>query len=221
MTDRGEAARRLLSFAQTQFGERLASLLLSGYGERQAVTRRRYAVNYREGGGQKREVQVEVVSDDPAGLPAREEPLALLALLRLQLLSRRPLGGSVPYRPREMIQTLGWDGVAGRAAVDRAIGRYYDLSFISHTAAGEAADKESANRKRVLRPIMEWGREEDAVGGGRLIVPKDGGVRFNPDFIEGLQDRSLLGIDWDGVNVITPTEGLFVERSDVIFTSDN
>ena len=204
MTDREEAAGRLLSFAQTQFGERLAALLLSGYGERQAVLRRRYAVSYRGGEDVERSIYVEVMTDDPAGLPAREEPLVLPALLRLQLLGQRPSGGSVPYSLREMIKTLGWVGGGGRAAVEMAVGRYYDLSFISHETAEAAADDESRDHKRVLRPIIEWEREEETTAGDRLVVPKDGRVRFNPEFIDGLWERSLLRIDWDKVNTLTP-----------------
>jgi hypothetical protein len=204
MTDRRDAAGRLRSFAETQFGGRLAALLLSGYDERQVVLRRRYAVRYRGGEDPGRRVYVEVMTDDPAGLPAREEPLVLLALLRLRFLSHSSPSERVPYSLREMIKTLGWVGGGGRAAVEMAVGRHYDLSFISHETAEAAAGDESRDHKRMLRPIIEWEREEETTAGDRLVVPKDGRVRFNPEFIEQLRERSLLGIDWDEVNTLTP-----------------
>lgn len=201
MTERTGAARRLLSFATAEFGEYLSGLLLSGYGVDQIVLRRRYVVSLQDDGGQ--EITVEVATDDSKGLPAGWEPLVLLALLKL-LPGGRSLTVTVSYSLRELLKKLGLTAGDGRA-VERAIEGYYDLSFIKYDAIEPSLREFPPARMRVLRPIIEWEREEETVGGNRLIIHKGGQVKFNPDFVEQLKGRSLLGIEWQRV------QGLRVE----------
>lgn len=199
MTDQVGAARRLLSFAKTEFGEHLSELLLSGYGVARVVLRWRYTVSLQDDGS--REITVEGVTDDPKGLPAGREPLVLLTLLKSLLAGGRPSNGQVSYGLREVLKTLSWN-VGEESAVERAIEGYYQLSLIKHEIAEMDAGEGSINRKRVLRPIVEWERGEETAGGDRLVVPKGGRVRFNPEFVEGLTERSLLGIDWERVSSV-------------------
>jgi len=194
VTERTGAVRQLLSFAKTEFGEHLTELLLSGYDVEQVVLRRRYTVNLQGDSG--REITVEVATDASTGLPAGWEPLVLVALLKLLLASGRSPTVSVSYSLRELLKKLSLSA-GDRRAVEQAIEDYYHLSFIKHEVVEVVAGEGPVGRTRVLRPIVEWERREETASGDRLVVPKDGRVRFNAEFVEQLKERSLLGIEWN------------------------
>lgn len=203
MTDQMGAVRRLLSFATTEFGQYQSELLLSGYGAEQVVLRRDYRVSLSVGEG-RREIKVKMATEDPAGLPARQEPLVLLALLRMLLSEDQPHPTRVSYSVRRMTKMLGWSRGEGRTIIEGAVERYYSLSVIKHEAVEGIAEEEAVNRKLVLRPIIEWEWGEETVGDNRLIVPQDSRVRFNPEFVEQLRERALLGIEWRRVSGLHP-----------------
>lgn len=107
MTGSGqEEARQLLTFARTEFGEHLCALPLSGYGEGRRTLVRRYEVVTGESG---REVKkrLKLVTDDPSGLPSRDEPLVLLALLRPLWVGEQPRTHHVNYTHDGLLRVLG------------------------------------------------------------------------------------------------------------------
>src|SRR5438128_39142 len=79
--------RRLVAFAQEQFGERLCTFLLAGLGEEGAGQRWRFVINYVGEDTSLLSRRVQVITYEPEDgssyLPRRRDPLVLLALLHL------------------------------------------------------------------------------------------------------------------------------------------
>lgn len=203
--DESVAVRQLLAFAKAEFGEHLCALLLAGYGEGEARRRRAFVVTTRAGGG--RERRVIFVSDDPSGLPRGYDPLVLLALLRSLWLSG-PAGTTVvSYTPPSLLRDLGLDdSLRSRAAVGRAVERYYDLSVGAEDVPNAGGGEPQHGLLRLHRLITGYDREEESEGGDGGHDWAEGRVRFNPDFVAHLKARSLLGIDWTLVAAVTQTQ---------------
>lgn len=199
-----EAARQLLMFARTEFGEHLCALLLSGYGEERRTLVRPYEVTIRDGA---REVKkrLKLVTDDPSGLPSQDEPLILLALLRLLWIGGQERTSDVSYAHERLLRVLDWpDTGQARAGIDHAIERYFNLALAKEEAVEVSLDEELVTRLTSQRMVIGYDYAEE-VEDEEEELSEEGRVIFNPDFIEGLQAQSLLNINWNLVTSITPT----------------
>lgn len=124
-----DGTRQLLKFARTEFGDHLSTLLLSGYGEERRKMVRSYNIGIREG-AQHTSKRLKLVTDDPSGLPSQDEPLVLLALLRLLWVGEQMRTSDVNYTHEALLRVLGWpDSTRGRAGIDHAVERYYNLTI--------------------------------------------------------------------------------------------
>lgn len=195
---RQEAARQLLTFARTEFGEHLSALLLSGYGDGRRALARFYDVAIREGGRQEKK-RVKLVTDDPSDHPCQDEPLVLLTLLKLLWLSGDPLETKIDYATTTLSRMLGRpDTPHVRASIDQTVERYYNLSLKLEEDLPSAAGKRPLTRILTQRLLIGYDHlEETSDDGDRR---DEGRVAFHPDFIRALKERSLLGIDWERVD---------------------
>ncbi|MDQ3802755.1 MAG: hypothetical protein M3416_02740 [Acidobacteriota bacterium] len=202
--EESEAAGQLLTFARTEFGEHLCALLLAGYGEDEVRRRRTFVVTPRAGAG--RERQVILATDDPSGLPRGQDPLVLLALLKSLWLSGRVSTAGVSYTPRALMRTLGRvESGTSRAAVERAVERYFNLSVAAEDVLETGAGARPLSLTRMHRLVISYDHEEESGADDRRHGRAQSRLRFNPDLIEALRARSLLGIEWDLVGSVAQT----------------
>jgi hypothetical protein len=194
-----EAARQLLTFAQTEFGEHLSALLLSGYGEGRRALVRLYDVVTREGG---REVikRFKLFTDDPAGLPSQDEPLVLLALLRPLWIGDQARTSDVTYTQERLLVVLGWpDTSQARASIGHAVERYYNLAMVKEEPVGVDVGEQPVNRLTSQRLVIGYDYAEEVEDGADGQQAEESRVIFNPDFLDGLRDRQMFGVSWDSV----------------------
>lgn len=193
MNFRTEQERQLVSFMQETYGELLSLFLLSGLGEDGFDGLSYFTVCELGPGEMIDRRRLAVTSDGDTFLPHGRDPLVLAALLKL-------LQGSgsthvVRCRPSDLTGLLGWEDIAsGGQAVTRAMERYYAVSLAVLADSGELYFGESpvlALRQRIL--------VEHGTAGGESGEEFYVSAAFNPDFVDRLRRKALLGIDWSRV----------------------
>lgn len=200
-----DAARQLLTFARTEFGEHLSALLLSGYSEGRRMLVRLFEVVTREGGREVRK-RLKLVTDDPSGLPSQDEPLVLLALLRSLWFGDQAPTSYVTYTQEPLLGVLGWpDTSQARASIGHAVERYYNLSLVKEEPVDVDVGEEPANRLTSQRLVIGYDYAEEDEDGAEGQA-EESRVIFNPDFLAGLRDRQLLGVSWDSVTSIVSAD---------------
>lgn len=208
MSSEGSAAR-LAAYLDEKLGEHLRALLLAGRGEHELGGSRSLTVTAAGG-----EVwRVGMTSRGGGPLPHGDDPLVLAALLNL--LFRRREERTAAFRPGELLRLLGWaDSLHDRKAVEDAIRRYRDLSYVvSGPTTGRRAGGKRATGQEV-HPVAECEFERVPVEGGskaRSYFVVD----FDAGFVGQLRERSLFGIDWGGVTSVTAVNSKGRPRAEV------
>lgn len=199
-----EAARQLIKFIHDEFGEHLSALLLGDYGSRQRRLSQIFSVTV---SGSDREVKfnVEITTKDKWGLTCGQEPLVMLTLLKL-LLSRHDLKtGKASYTYQEVLWLLGWrETKRSRDNIRDAIDINFVQSFNLWADIDEPQTPMDFRRRLHLLTAYDFFTEEDEGKGWgeRGVYRGDFSIDFNLNFILGLRERSLLGIDWNTVTSI-------------------
>jgi hypothetical protein len=206
-----KAEQKLIDFSKEAFGEHLSELLLSGYGEQHTRSSRDFAVELAEG---KTDTPLHLifVSEGPAttqiSLPRGKEPLVLLALLQLLMKKRGDLIGKLSYKPVEVLKLLRWGNTTkAELTFADAVTKYFHSFYQLNGSMGNQSSKATSDSALKLRLISCHGFSS----GDRRKAPPDF-VTFNPDFVERLQERKLLGIDWDMVKAFTPLPAEFFNQ---------
>jgi hypothetical protein len=201
MSEGSERVEQLLTFVKTEFGEHLSTLLLSGFGDEQRGMIRHYAVRYRPGDEHRQAARVKTVAEDASGHPCRDEPLVLLALLKLLWSSAAPLEGKVGYTPATLLRMLGRpDTARARTGINQTVERYYNLSLEREEDLPSAAGGQPATRMLAQRLLIGYEHVEEASDNGDRR--DEGWLAFYPDFVRALKERSLFGIDWGRVAAV-------------------
>jgi len=184
-----------------EFGEGLGALLLAGHGAEAGDRMRSFMVVVADAGAGRRVRFLEARAD--AGvLPHGPDPLVLAALL--ELLAGRGTASRLALRLPELLRALGWRASAESVvAVEGALARYYRTSYC------EVRRRESPTAGEALGCVVEqrliagYDLEQEVAGrGGREGVFQTV-VDFNPQFLSGINRRSLFGINWGLVRSIT------------------
>lgn len=203
MAEGSEEVGQLLAFARAEFGEYLMALLMSGYEGSPRGQVYAYDVSLREAGGGESLMRVKLVSDAPSSLPARGEPLVLLVLLKLMWSDAAPRT-HLTFSHGTLLRELGWGDVKEtRRLIDRAVERYYFLSLEKEVPEDTGAEAGRFHRVMAQRIITyhSYYAEGDGVDGESERL--DSQVAFNPALIQGLRERTLLGIDWSRALTLT------------------
>lgn len=193
MNFRTEQERHLVSFMQEAYGELLSLFLLSGLGEEGFDGLSYFTVCERGPGEEINRRRLAVTSDGDTFLPHGRDPLVLAALLKLQ---QSPVSTHVvKCRTSDLTTLLGWEDMAsGGQAVTRAMERYYGVSLAVLAPSEEPYFGESPVLALSQRILVEHGTAGDE--GGEVSYVS---AAFNPDFVDRLRRKSLLGIDWSRV----------------------
>lgn len=146
---------------------------------------------------------MKLLGDAPFSFPGGDEPLVLLALLKLIWADVTSRAG-LDFKHETLLRTLGWEDAKDiRRLTDRAVERYYFLSLEKEVAEEVGPHAGQFYRVMTQRIIVDYSyyleSGEDVEEGERI----DSRVAFNPDFIQGLKDRTLLGIDWGKAQSVT------------------
>jgi hypothetical protein len=190
------AERRLTTQARRLFGKHLTLFLLDGFNEDEVVRSRTFVVRL-GGTGTEESYRLRLIADDALGLPRKEQPLMLLALLRLLLTKGADPLGKVTYDYQEIAGICGAEDVNDfPAVVDGAIDRYFNLSYQRTINAGEGNGDASPNRTRTDRFLIRYESADESVDNCSTAAIMQRSVSFNLDFFEELRNRSLFGIDW-------------------------
>src|ERR1051326_8187180 len=83
MAPKQNRAAQLTEYIRRHCGEHLSAQLLAGYGEAEAGQRRMFLIKLKGEHGLTQERYVEVLSGPPTSLPYGQDPLVLVALIRL------------------------------------------------------------------------------------------------------------------------------------------
>jgi hypothetical protein len=197
LTKRKEATQRLISFINEVCGEHLATLLLGDYGNPQRRLSQIFLVTVKDR-TQELVLNVEIKTEDKWGLTCGQEPLVMIALLKLLFARRKLLTGTASYTYEEVLHLLGWrDTRQSRHDIKDAI----DINFIQsfNLSADTAETPVSFRRRQHMMAgygFIEAADNSDSLGETSLYRG-DFLIDFNLDFVQGLCKRSLLGINWN------------------------
>lgn len=203
MVEGPEQIEQLMAFAKAEFGEHLTALLLSGYDGSPRGQVCAYDVSLRESEGGESVARVKVVSDAPSSLPARGEPLVLLALLKLIRPDDAPRT-ELAFTHESILGMLRQeDSKETRRLIGRAVERYYFLSLEKEVPEDTKGGAGRFHRVLAQRIIIHYSYYSEGDETDEERERLDSRVIFNPTFIQGLRDRTLLGIDWSRALTLT------------------
>jgi len=205
MRDGSDSVRQLLAFASAEFGDHLSGLLLSGYGGGAAARQRSYAVLTRDGSGQQQEHIVKVATEHHSGLPSGQEPLVLLALLKLLIAGKGLETGRVIYTHKAVSRVIGWEySPATGEAVDAAVMRYFHLSYGQEESVSIPSGGPLMRYSQSRRLITGYDYQDEVEASGGRGARSYNRVTFRREFIEQLRGRSLFDFDWEHVISVRP-----------------
>ena len=200
-----KAAEQLIKYVQAEFGEHLAALMLGDYGSRRRRQWQTFLVTLSDR-DQKLELNIEIKTEHRWGLACGQEPLVIIALLKLMLSRDELHTGRSSYTYQELLMLLGWrDSKRSRDRICDAI----DINFIQSFNLSSDGDEIQTPMFYLRRQHMMTGYEFiDKVKGSEQwgeigSYRGDFLIDFNLDFIRALRERSLLGINWNLVTDVT------------------
>lgn len=200
MSNRASGESRLIKEAQETFGTHLVSFLLAGYHEFDVINARCFEV-LTERRSLKTRNLIKIGTGDASGLPQGEEPLVLLALLKLLVSGSDLVEGSKVVTPTEEIcSVLEWN-ISNRtgAIINRAIWKYFRAWYLlAHDNKYSFPDMTgfNANISRLIVACAfsnQSGIEDSFEDVGYIQV------EFYREIVEELRAASLLGMDWKRV----------------------
>ncbi|HJP93505.1 MAG TPA: hypothetical protein VJ875_16215 [Pyrinomonadaceae bacterium] len=197
MSNRGSGESRLINEAKEFLGSHLVSFLMAGYDDLDIVYARWFEVLTQRHDLKTRKL-IKISTGDSCGLPHGEEPLVLLALLKLLNSNSDLVEGSKVISPTEEVcSVLGWQiSDHTSAIINRAIRKYYRASYmVAHDNKYSFGDMSgySVDISRLIVAYAfnnEFGIEEPLAAIGFIQV------EFNESLVAELRDASLLGMDW-------------------------
>ena len=186
-------------------GEHLATLLLGDYGSQQRRLSQIFLLTV-SGADHEPTFRVEVTTDHRWGLTCGREPLVIVALLRLLFSRSELLIGRASYSYQEVLQLLGWrDMKRSRDDIRDAIDINFIQSFNLSSEGDGTQTPLSYRRRQHLMTGYEFFDDGDEPYQQNAVEHHRGDfqIDFNLDFIRGLRERRLLGIDWNLVRSVT------------------
>ena len=204
MSSRNSGENRLITEAKETFGAHLVSFLLAGYNEFDLVSARCFEVLTQCRSLETRTL-IKIATGDASGLPQGEEPLVLLALLKLLISGSDLVEGNKIVTPTEEIcSVLEWN-ISSRtsAIIDRAIWKYFRASYLlAHDNQYSFPDMSgfSANISRLIVACAfsnQFGIEDPLREVGYIQV------EFYEGIVQELGAATLFGMDWTRVISLT------------------
>lgn len=208
VTRQTEAERGLTAFARERFGEHLSSFLLAGCGEKRKLRSRGFVLKLEDDGGMKGRLFLKVTADgggsEGSFLPRRNEPLVLLALIRIFVDSGGEPRRRVSYQRDEVLRLLGWELTdESRDAVDRAVARYYEVSYQPVESMAQLKGEVPVARVQKQRLVIGYEFADEDEDGGPPARRTQNEVDFDPAFAGRLKDGLLFDIDWRRIRSLT------------------
>jgi hypothetical protein len=197
MSNRGSGESRLINEAKELLGIHLVSFLMAGYDEFGVVHARWFEVLTQRHGLKTRKL-IKISTGDACGLPHGEEPLVLLALVKLLHSDSDLVEGNKVISPAEEIcSVLEWTiSDHTSAIINRAIRKYFRASYlVAHDNKYSFHDMSGYN-VNVSRLIVAYSFSnksgiEDPLSAIGFIQ-----VEFNQELVEELRGARLLEMDW-------------------------
>jgi len=193
------AEQSLIDYMQEAFGL-LATLLLTGYGESK-ITQSRSFIILTDNFGVKTKHSITLRAGDSSGLPYQQEPIVLLALLKLSLIGDQC--SALPSPADAIRRLLGWEeSEETNSAIATAIRKYFNVCYtriddISYTFPERS--ERLTGMYRLLR-YCEFGSDsisEEERFEGVL-------VEFSENVIRELFERRLFRINWLAATSLAP-----------------
>ena len=195
----------LIRYMQSAFGH-LATLLLTGYGESQ-VTGSRSFIILTNNFGVKTRHSVTLSAGDFSGLPSQQEPIVLLALLKLALVEGPSVSGNSIRSPVDAVRKLlKWeDSDETNLTVSSAMRKYFNMSYVRTDDIQYTFPERSERLTGMYRLLRycEFGRH-------LKTEPErfDGVVaEFSENVTRELFERRLFRINWRTVTSFKPAKG--------------
>ena len=201
------AEQRLLSFAHKEYGEFLAQFLVAGLGEMETVPNKVFTITCFSDVDNIELRRIQLMADDLPNvlpsLPSQREPIVLLALLYLKARNKSVNSNTLSYTTQEVLKSLGWQNTPeSQLAVDEAVERYFNLTYRI------LMDDDGLKRQQLAffshrgRIISQFSTTDsiDEHDQARRLANK---VNFSSCFIDGLQQRAFLELDWNKVRSLT------------------
>lgn len=203
-----EAERGLTAFARERFGEHLSSFLLAGCGEDRKLRSRGFVLKLEYDGGAEGHLFLKVTADGDVGedsfLPRRNEPLVLLALIRMFVDGGGSPRRKVSYQRDEILRSLGWELTNGsQAAVDEAVARYYMVSYQPVESMEQLKGEAPVARVQKQRLVIGYEFVDESEDGGPPTRRTQNEVDFDPAFAGQLKDGLLFDINWRRIRSLT------------------
>ncbi len=203
MSNRGSAESRLIREAIETLGAHLVSFLLAGYDELGIVHARCFEVLTQWRSLRTRKI-IRISTADACGLPQGEEPLVLLALVKLLNSNSDLVEGSKVITPTdEICSVLEWKTSSHTGAIIAgAIRKYFRASYlVAHDNQYSFPDMSgysvSISRLIVAYAFANQSGIEDPPAGAEYVQ-----VEFSQEIVDELRVASLLGMDWSRVTTL-------------------
>jgi hypothetical protein len=194
---------RLITYLKRQVGEATGAFLLAGYGDEGPVTRRSFVVRTSPQSEPVEWHLEQVIDGNSTTLPCGDDPLVIAALLKL--LFDRKETRIATFLQRDLLKLLDWkDSVVTRRAMERAILRYFNTSYIGKKMSPGRGRQMGVERITVTRLITRYETDRvyvEAKGIWRTYVMVD----FDTKVIEQLRQGRLFDINWNLITSFTPS----------------
>jgi hypothetical protein len=193
--DETEIERQLVEEIRLFCGPPLSAFLLAGYGREEDVRCRTFRVTARNARHSAERQLVQICHDGWTELPRGREPLVWAVLLR-ELFESQPGSRDLLVYHRQVLEALGWENtVEGRALVQRALGKYVDMTLVVSALRQSPSTGEYFTYVHRLHPIVE---SQTVLAGEGGVVDEDAsfGVEFSETFCAGLVSGGLYGTEW-------------------------
>jgi hypothetical protein len=201
------AEQKLIDFSRETFGIPLSELLLCGYGEARPLSSRDFVIELTGNESREKLLRMIFVAEGPAStqpsLPLGKEPLVLLALIWHLINSAKESTYNLTYTCNDLLELLEWEDTSqSRTQIQVSVTKYFHSFYQLSNETSDEATRGRCEYVRKVRSINEhYFAIEDNVPLESLTTDF---VVFSLNFIKTLNERKLLGVDWEQVKAFTP-----------------
>lgn len=198
-SDQTPTEQRLILDIKQYFGDALAQLFLAGFGDDELVTARSFLVEPEE---LNIYCSLNISTEDPEGLPKGQEPLVLLALVKILKEDLTGIGTMIPSPVSHLRGILGWeDSDESHRIIHRAIRKYFNLSYVTIIKLSQSLDEAAAYtivmRRLMVSCVYRAGKEGISDPEAKICQY----IEFNKEMREELMEGELFGLKWAGVGI--------------------
>jgi hypothetical protein len=197
------AEQSLISYMQEAFGP-LATLLLSGYREAEIKQSRSFTILTDNFGVRTRHL-ITLRAGDASGLPYQREPMVLLALLKLSLISDQCAAILSPMDA--VTQLLGWKASEETDhEVSTAIRKYFHVCYTRTDDLAYTFPERSEQLNGMYHLIRYCEFGADTLGGEPEERFEGIAVEFTETVVKEVFERRLFRINWPAIVSLVPSE---------------